>query len=147
MREFFLREFLARESEFSFVEQQQERGGHSTFHLEEMAASGLRDQDRLDGASNYVIWKARISCFLDEHFLKVYIDNVVAKPTDPNQLKKYKVEIAKTKRMILDRVKDHIVCHIAGRNTAKEMWDALSTFYQGSSEQRKMYLEQKMRST
>lgn len=55
-----------------------------------MAASGLRDQDRLDGASNYVIWKARMSCLLDEHFLKVYVDSVVVEPADPDPLKKYK---------------------------------------------------------
>jgi len=112
-----------------------------------MATSGLRDQDRLDGASNYVIWKARISCLLDERFLKVYVNSVVFEPTDPDQLNKYKGEMANTKRMILDGVKDHIVCHIANRNTAKEMWDALLTLYQGSSEQWEMYLEQKMRST
>ena len=114
--------------------------------MAEMATSGLRDQDRLDGASNYVIWKATMSCLLDEHFLKVYVDNVVAEPADPNQLKKYKGEIAKAKRMILDGVKDHVVCHITSRGTAKEMWDALEMLYQGSSEQRKMYLEQKLRS-
>lgn len=74
-------------------------------------------------------------CLLHEHFLKVYVDSVVAEPADPDPLKKYKGEMAKTKRMILDGVKDHIVCHIAGRNTAKEMWDALSTLYQGSSVQ------------
>jgi len=111
-----------------------------------MAASGLRDQDRLDGASNYVIWKARMSCFLDEHFLKIYIDSVVAELMDPDLLKKYKGENAKTKRMILDGVKDHIVCHIVDRDSAKEMWDALSMLYQESSKHRKMYLEQKMRS-
>lgn len=49
--------------------------------------------------------------------------------------------------MILDRVKDHVVYHIARRATAKEMWDALCMLYQGSSKKRKMYLEQKMRST
>ena len=65
---------------------------------------------------------------------------------DADPLKKYMVEMAKVKRMILDGVKDHVVCHIASRGTAKEMWDALSTLYQGSFEQRKTYLEQKMRS-
>ena len=110
-----------------------------------MEASWLRDQDRLDGASNYVIGKARMSCLLDENFLKVYVNNLVAEPADPNPIKKYKGDMAKTKRMILDRVKDHIVCHIAGRNTAKEMWDALATLYQGSSKQWKMYLEKKVR--
>eukprot|EP00253_Pinus_taeda_P004583 PITA_04583 len=48
--------------------------------------------------------------------------------------------------MILDGAKDHVVCHVASKGTAKEMWDALATLYQGSSKQRKMYLEQKLRS-
>lgn len=111
-----------------------------------MAANGLRDQDRLEGASNYVIWKARISCLLDEHDLKAYVDIVVVVPVDADPLKKYKIEIAKAKRLILDGVRDHVVCHIVGKGTAKVMWDALATLYQGSSEQWKMYLEEKMRS-
>ena len=54
--------------------------------------------------------------------------------------------MAKAKRMILDGVKDHVVCHVASKGTTKEMWDALAMLYQGSSEQQKMYLEQKLRS-
>ena len=97
----------------------------------------MRDQDRLDGASNYVIWKF----LLDEHALKTYINRVVAESMDANPLKKYKAEMAKAKRMILDGVKDHVVCHVASIAIAKEMWDALATLYQGSLEQQKMYLE------
>ena len=52
-----------------------------------MVASGLHDQDQLEGASNYVIWKARISFLLDEHDLKIFIESVVAAPTDPDPLK------------------------------------------------------------
>ena len=69
-----------------------------------MATVGLRDQHRLDGASNYVIWKARISFLLDEFGLKAYIDNVVAVPMDAYQLKEYKKEMAWAKRLILDGV-------------------------------------------
>jgi len=112
-----------------------------------MTTNGLRDQDKLDEASNYVIWKARISFLLDEHALKTYVDNMVVVPADANLLKKYRAEMAKSKRIILDGVKDHVVCHVASKATAKEMWDALATLYQGSSKQRKMYLEQKLRST
>ena len=86
-----------------------------------------------------------MSFLLDEHAIKTYVDNVVVVPTDTYSLKKYKAKMAKVKIMILDRVKDHVVYHIASKGTAKEMWDALSTLYQGSSEQRKMYLEQKLR--
>jgi len=103
--------------------------------LEEIVAKGLRDQYQLDIVSNYAIWKARISCLLDEHDLKSYVDNVVAKPTDANLLKKYKAVMAKAKRLILDGVRDHVVCHIVGKWMAKETWDALDTLYQGSSEQ------------
>ena len=34
--------------------------------------------------------------------------------------------------MILDRVKDHVIPHIAEKNTAREMWQTLNTLYQGS---------------
>lgn len=43
-----------------------------------MTTVGLWDQDRLDGASNYVIRKARMSFLLDEYGLKPYIDAIVA---------------------------------------------------------------------
>lgn len=56
----------------------------------------------MDGASNYAIWRARMTFLLDEHALKMYVDNVVAEPTDADPLKKYRAEMAKVKRMILD---------------------------------------------
>ena len=84
----------------------------------------------MDWASNYVIWKARMLFLLDENALKIYVDNVVAVPTDADLLKKCKAEMAKVKRMILDIVKDHVVLHIISRGTAKKMWDALTTLYQ-----------------
>lgn len=100
-----------------------------------MASARLRDQDQLDGASNYVIWKARISCLLDEHDLKMYVDSVIVVPSDADPLKKYMAEMSKAKRLILDGVRDHVVRHIFGKGMTKEMWDALATLYQGSSEQ------------
>ena len=47
--------------------------------------------------------------------------------------------------MILDGVWDHVVSHIAGKDTAKRMWDAVATLYQGTFKQQKMYLEEKLR--
>jgi len=49
-----------------------------------MATTGLRDEDRLDGSSSYVIWKAKMSFWLDEYGPKLYVDNVVAVPYDAN---------------------------------------------------------------
>ncbi len=79
-----------------------------------MTLHGLRDQDRLDGASNYVIWKTKILAVLEDNDLEAYINSVIAIFANNNQKKKYK---------------------------AREMWEALSSLYEGSFEQRKMYLE------
>lgn len=62
-----------------------------------MATVGHRDQDRLEGVSNYVIWKVRISFLLDEYGMKAYIENVVALPQDADHLKEYRKEMAKAK--------------------------------------------------
>ena len=63
-----------------------------------------------------MIWKARISCLLDEYDLKTYIDSVVAVPAYIDPLKTYKKEMAKAKRLILDGVRDHVVSHIDGKD-------------------------------
>jgi len=54
-----------------------------------------------------------MSFLLNEHALKTYVDNVVAKHADADPLKKYKAKMSKAKGMILDGVKDHVVCHVA----------------------------------
>ena len=71
--------------------------------------------------------------------------STVVVPANPNPLKKYKSDMAKAKRLLPDGVKHHIVSHIVGKDTTMQMWEALAVLYEGSSEQRKMYLEQKLR--
>ena len=111
-----------------------------------MVVNGLRDQDRLDGASKFVVWKARILSILDKHRIKAFALRVVAIPVDPAENEKYEDAMARVKCMIPDGVKDHVVPHIAENNTTKEMWDTLKTLYQGSSVQWKMLLNNQLRS-
>lgn len=106
----------------------------------------LRDQGRLDGTSNFVIWKARILSILDGHRIKGFALSTVAIPVNPADNEKYEDIMVKAKCIILDGVKDHVVPHIAEKNTAKEMWDTLTTLYQGTSVQRKMLLENQLQS-
>ena len=54
---------------------------------------------------------------------------VIAIPVDPNDNDKYEEAMARAKCIILDGVKDHVVQHIAKKETAKEMWDTLKTLY------------------
>ena len=112
----------------------------------EMAVNGPRDQDRFDRTSNFVIWKARILSVLDRNRIKGFVLRIVAIPIDPADNEKYEDAMARAKCMILDGVKDHVIPHIAEKNTTNEMWDTLTTLYQGTSIQRKMLLENQLRS-
>lgn len=99
-----------------------------------MAINGLRDKDRLDEASNFVIWKAMILAILDKHRFKDYALKIVVVPVDPDANEKYEEAMVKAKCMILDGVKDHVIIpHIAEKSTTREMWETLTTLYQGSS--------------
>ena len=100
----------------------------------------------MDGASNFVIWKPRILSVLDRHCIKAFALRRVAIPVDPIANEKYEEAMAKAKSIILDGVKDHVVQHIAEKEMTKEMWDTLKTLYQHTSVQRKMLLENQLRS-
>ncbi len=54
--------------------------------------------------------------------------------------------MVKAKWLILDGVWDHIVSHVIDKETTKKMWDALVQLYQNTSEQWKMFMQQKLRS-
>ena len=47
-----------------------------------MPSYGLIDQDKLECASNYVIWKTRILAVLEEYDLKAYVKSVMVVPAD-----------------------------------------------------------------
>jgi len=101
----------------------------------------VRDQDRLDGASNFVVWKAGILSVLDRNRVKHFALRTIPIPVDPIDNNKYEDAMARAKSIILDGVKDHIVPHIVEKNTTQEMWEALTKLYQQTSVQRKMLLE------
>lgn len=111
-----------------------------------MALHGVRDQDRLDGALNCAVWKAKILSVLDKNRLKNFALKVIAIPVDPNDNDKYEEAMARARSIMLDRVKDHVVPHIAEKETTYEMWEAFKKLYQHTSVQRRMLLENQLRS-
>ena len=111
-----------------------------------MAMNGLRDQDKLDGAPNFVVWKARIMSILDRHRIKAFALRTMAILVDSVDNEKYEEAMAKAKYIILDGFKNHVVQRIVEKEMAKEMWDTLKTLYQHTSVQRKMLLENQLRS-
>ena len=62
---------------------------------------------------------------MDEYGLKDHAEKTLAVPTDADPLKKYEENQVQSRHLIIDRVKDHVVRHIVGKNTANDMWSAL----------------------
>ena len=61
--------------------------------------------------------KTKILWLLEENDIKQYVTSVFVVPIDATQLIAYKKDDAKTRRIILDGVKDHIVPHISELDT------------------------------
>jgi len=111
-----------------------------------MAVNVLRDQHRLDGASNFIVWKSRILSILNRYRIKHFTLKMIAIPIEPAEYEKYEEAMAKVKFTILDGVKDHVVPHISEKEMKNEMWEALKKLYQHTSMERKTLLENQLRS-
>jgi hypothetical protein len=73
-------------------------------------------------------------------------DNAIT-PTDATQLAIWKKGEAKVKSIILDGVKDHVIPHLYGKTTRKDMWKALSDLYQPKNQNMVMVLRERLRSS
>ena len=107
----------------------------------------LRVEDRLQGAQNFPTWKERITRILDVSDSEEHIDSMKVAPTDPTDLVAWKKIDSRSMLIILDGVKDHIVPHLSGKKTASEMWTTLESLYQSTNKNRKMVLQERIRST
>jgi hypothetical protein len=83
-----------------------------------MELSSLMFEDRLYGASNFLSWKVRVTLLLEENDLYDIMKDVVTPTTDPQQLESHNKEV-KSKRMIMDSMKDHLIPHISKKKTTK----------------------------
>ena len=62
-----------------------------------MALHGVRDQDRLNGASNFTVWKAKILSVLDRNRVKNFALKVIAIPVNRNDNDKYGEAMARAR--------------------------------------------------
>jgi hypothetical protein len=107
--------------------------------------SSIMFEDRLEGVSNYLQWKVRINSVLKENTLCSFANTIVPIPSsDPIALDVHEVREAKTQRIILDRVKDHLITHLDEKKTTNEMWFALKGLYDAKNKNQKMALQDKL---
>jgi hypothetical protein len=79
----------------------------------------------LDGISNYSSWKERIKLVFLVNNLWKFVDSQTIKPTNPTELAKYNKLYAKSRLIILDGVKDHLIPHLIGKATTWHKWEAM----------------------
>lgn len=65
-----------------------------------MVVNGVRDQERLKGASNFVVWKARILSVLDMNCLKHFALRTTTVPVDLADNDKYDDAMVRAKKRI-----------------------------------------------
>ena len=68
-------------------------------------------------------------------------------PEEDEEKEKYKKDIIKAKRIIVDSIKGHLIPQVSSKDTPKEMFDALSRMYVGRNINRKMNLRSQLKST
>ena len=111
-------------------------------------------EDRIDGAGNFVLGKARILLVLEENERwDEVVNHTTTHPivipnatTDPVGRVAFNKKDIKARRIILDAIKDHVIPHILSKDIAHKMWDTLTRLFQSSNENRKMVLREKMKS-
>jgi hypothetical protein len=83
---------------------------------------------------------------LEECDLKDYVEMVVPDPNDLQELAVNKKKEVKTKRVLLNSLKDHLIPHIFEKKTTTEMYDALVGLYKRRNANRKLILRHQLQS-
>ena len=107
----------------------------------------MRFEDRLEGASNFIPWKERVTLLLEEFDLWSVTKEVVTIPTDPDALVEHNRKNVKAKCILVDGMKDHLIPHVTSKKNAFDMWAALIKLFQSDIQNRKMVLREKLRNT
>jgi hypothetical protein len=84
---------------------------------------------------------------LEERGLWEFVEGTAVLPTDPTQQPTHNKKDVKARIIIIDAVKDHIIPHMIGKNTAKDMWEALTKLYQSDNRRKMMLIREKLKST
>jgi hypothetical protein len=111
-----------------------------------MAAIGLRFEDGLKGASNFIPWKARITLILIENGLWEFANTIVTPPMDPKEVEVHNQKDVKAERIILDVLNNHLIPHLS-KKLARDMHVALTNLFESSNANMNMVLRENIKDT
>ena len=94
---------------------------------------GMKVEDRLDGASNFISWKPRVLLILEENDLLKFVNEKVLEPKPEEAKSQWRKCDVKARRILVDSVKDHLVLQISEKKTARNMFKTLKKLFEHSS--------------
>jgi hypothetical protein len=109
-----------------------------------MASSLVKEEDRLEGASKFNAWKARVFNILEEGDLGELVTRVIEEPTSNTGRETYKKRQTKTKMVLFDSVKNNMMPLIVHLRKTKEFFDALENLYEKKAPTEKMILKKQL---
>ena len=115
------------------------RVSRSNLSIDKMTTN-LRVEDRLDGVENFRSWKHKILLILEEYDLLNYVKEVISDPEEEAKAK-FKKNMVKTKRILSDSIKGHLIPHASELQTPKEMFEALTRLYESKNTHTNMMME------
>jgi hypothetical protein len=73
-----------------------------------------------------------------------FSNSIVSPPMDPKDMTSHNLKDVKARRIILDRVKDHLIPHLFGKNLTRDMWEGLKRLFQRKNENKNMVSREKL---
>jgi hypothetical protein len=102
--------------------------------------SSLIVEYKLGGATNFRSWKTKILFILDENEIQNYVKEDVSEPTSAKDKVGHKKNEQKSKRILIDSIKYHLIPHIVEMNTSKGMLDSLVGLFESNNTRKKLVL-------
>ena len=86
---------------------------------------GMKVEDRLDGATNFISWNSRFLLILEENDLLKLVNEKVLEPDAEEDKSHWRKSDAKARRLLVDLVRVHLVLPILQKNMTSKMFKTL----------------------
>jgi hypothetical protein len=82
--------------------------------------------ENLEGVNDFRAWKYGVMLILEDNDLVSFVEQDIEEPKGDEAKAKYKKDLIKAKRIIVDSIKNHLIPYVSALKTPKQMMDALS---------------------
>jgi hypothetical protein len=101
--------------------------------------NSLKSENKLDGASNFRVWKTRIDLILSKNKVLHIMKGKIVKPEfeegkekeshNVAAMEKFKDVDINSMSIIVDSIKDHLIPYISHLDSSKKMYDAITNLF------------------